>query len=153
MVAWLVPIAVFASFVLIVGQLTRLLSNVSLNRTLREALRAHPQSVPLLADRLDARQPWADALIGWIFIAFTVGMVLLSLFETPDERREILQAAIVPLTVGIVVLAFVRWAKSADSNQVSRTSASIAPAAPVAPSAPTAPRPPRRPRTTRQSGT
>ena len=115
MVELLVPLGVFASFVLIVGQLTRLLSNILLNRTLREALRSHPDSVAPLSERLDARQPWADALIGWIFIAVAIGLVLMALFETPDDRRDVFQAAIVPAVVGVVALAFVRWAKRQDS--------------------------------------
>ncbi len=111
MMELLMPLAVFGSFVLIVGHVTRLLSNISLNNTLREALRSHPPSVPLLAQRLDSRQPWADALVGWIFIAFAAGLVLLALFEPGDERRDIFQAAVVPALVGVVVLGFVRWAK------------------------------------------
>jgi len=107
----LIPFAVFGSLVLVVGQLTRLFSDISLNRTIREALRSDPASVPLLADRLGERQPWADALIGWIFIAFAVGIVLVSLFEAGEDRRDMLQAAAVPLIVGVVVLAYVAWAK------------------------------------------
>ena len=149
---WLVPIALFASLVLVAGQVTRLLSNISLNRSLREALRAHPPSVPLLADKLDSRQPWADALIGWIFLAFAFGLALVALLETGDERREILQAAIVPLTVGLVVLAFVRWAKSAAEGHGTRAAPPLAPVAPVPPAAPAAPRPPRRPRASRGTG-
>ena len=152
---WLVPIAVFGSFVLMMGQLTRLLSNISLNRTLREALRAHPPSVPALADRIDSRQPWADALLGWIFIAIAIGMALLALFEHGEDRREILQATIVPLTVGVVVLGFVHWAKSAagrDDGRHAAPGAPIAPIAPVPPAASSPPRPPRRPRTNRAPG-
>ena len=155
MVAWLVPIAVFGSFVLMMGQLTRLLANISLNRTLREALRAHPQSVPLLADRLEARQPWADALIGWIFIAIAIGLALMSMFEVADDRREILQAAILPLTVGVLVLGFVYWAKSAADGDGARSAPPappVAPTAPVPPVASSAPRPPRRPRANRTTG-
>ena len=103
----LMPFAVFGSAVLMLGLLTRLFSDISLNRTLREAMRAHPDSVPILAAKLGKREPWADALIGWIFIALAAGIVLVSLFETPGERREMLQGAIIPLLVGIVVLAFV----------------------------------------------
>lgn len=107
----LIALGVFAACVLIVGQVTRLLSDISLNRTLREALRSHPDSVAPLADRLGARQPWADALIGWIFIALAIGLVLISLFETTDDRRDILQAAIVPAVIGVVALVYLRWAK------------------------------------------
>jgi len=121
----IIPIALFGAAVLISGQFTRLLSNLSLNHTLREALRSDPSSVPTLADRLDARQPWADALIGWIFIALAAGIVLTSLFEDVQERRQMLQAAIIPLLIGIVVIAYVRWAKG-DANQASATASARA---------------------------
>ena len=124
----LMPFAVFGSFVLVVGQLTRLFADISLNRTLREALRSDPGSVPLLAARLGARQPWADALIGWIFIAFAAGIILISLFEGPEDRRDMLQTSIVPLIVGIVVLAYVAWAKREFVNQ----GGAVAPAVPTA---------------------
>jgi len=112
----IIPIALFGAFVLVSAQVARLFSNISLNRTLREALRSDPSSVPTLAERLDARQPWADALIGWIFIALAAGIVLTSLFEDPDERRQMLQASIIPLLIGIVVIFYVRWAKAEAAN-------------------------------------
>ena len=136
MVELLMPLAVFGSLVLVMGQLTRLLSNISLNRTLRDALRSHPDSVPLLAERLDARQPWADALIGWIFLAFALGLVLLSLFETADDRREIVQVAVVPAIVGLVVLAFVRRAKRDAAANPRPFGAAGPPPLPVPPSPP-----------------
>lgn len=107
----LVPLGAFAMFALVIGQLARLLSNLALNRTLREALRSHPESVQTLADRLDARQPWADELIGWIFIACAAGLGLMALFEDAYDRREIFQGAIVPLVIGVTVIGYVRWAK------------------------------------------
>ena len=109
----LVPLGAFAMFALVMGQLGRLFSNLSLNRTLREALRSNPDSVPILAERLDARQPWADALIGWVFIALAVGLALMALFEERYEQQQILQGAIVPLVIGATVIAYVRWAKKA----------------------------------------
>ena len=116
MEALLMPFAVFGSFVLVVGPIPRLLSDISLNRTIREAMRADPASVPLLASRLGARQPWSDSLIGWIFIALAAGIVLISLFEPADERRDMLQAAIVPLVIGVVVIAYVRRAMAAANT-------------------------------------
>ena len=108
----IVPLGLFFAFVLVVEQLARLASNISLNRTLREALRSDPASVPVLADRLDSRQPWADALVGWIFIAFAVGLVLMGALE-PGEKRRVLQAALVPAIIGVTVLLYVRQAKKA----------------------------------------
>lgn len=112
----IVPLGLFFAFVLVVEQLARLASNISLNRTLREALRSDPGSVPILADRLDARQPWADALVGWIFIAFAVGLVLMGALE-PGEKRRVLQAALVPAIIGVTVLLYVRQAKKALANE------------------------------------
>lgn len=107
----LIALGVFAAFVLIVGQVTRLMSDISLNRTMREALRSHPDSVALLAEKLGVRQPAADGLLGWLFIALAVGLVLVALFEPFDERRDMFQLAIVPLVVGVTALAYVSWAK------------------------------------------
>lgn len=113
----LMPFAVFGSAVLMLGLVTRLFSDISLNRTLREALRAHPDSVPMLANKLGTRQPWADSLIGWIFLALAAGIALLSLLENPDARREMLQAAIVPSIIGLVVIAYVARTKRDTEQQ------------------------------------
>ncbi len=133
MVELLMPLAVFGSFVLVMGQLTRLFSNISLNRTLRDALRSDPASVPLLAERLDARQPWADALTGWIFLAFALGLVVLAMFEPYEDRRDIFQAALVPAIVGLVVLAFVRWARPTDAPAATSRAMPVATIPPLAP--------------------
>lgn len=53
----LVPLGAFAMFVRIAHFLARLIATAILNRTIHEALRSHPDSVALLADRLEARQP------------------------------------------------------------------------------------------------
>jgi hypothetical protein len=111
MVEVLVPIAAFISMTLAVGLLTRLVATGMLNRTIREALRSDPGSVALLAERLEARQPWADAMLGWIFIALAVAMALLGLTDDePEARRELLRGAIVPLVIGVTALAYVRFA-------------------------------------------
>ena len=65
----------------------------------------------MLVQRLEARQPWADAMLGWVFIAFTIAIVLLAVTDSdPSDRREMLRAAIVPLIVGVTVLAFTHFA-------------------------------------------
>ena len=107
----LIPLGLFFMITVGVALLTRLVATGMLNRTIREALRTDPGSVPLLAAKLEARQPWADALLGWIFLAFAVALVGLALFEEPDPRRELLQAAVVPFVVGVTVLLYVRLAR------------------------------------------
>ena len=102
----MVPFALFAMITISVALLCRLLATASLNRTIREALRSDPGSVPVLASRLEARQPWVDALLGWIFLAFAVGLVGLGLFEDGYEQRRIFQAAVVPVVIGVTVLVY-----------------------------------------------
>jgi uncharacterized membrane protein YeaQ/YmgE (transglycosylase-associated protein family) len=111
MVELLVPIAVFALMAVIVSLITRLIATGMLNRTIREALRNDPASVPLLAQRLEARQPWADALLGWVLLALAAAIVLLGLTEADGAQgREMLRAAIVPAVMGATVLLYTRYA-------------------------------------------
>lgn len=112
----LVPLAAFAMLAMMVHLVARLFAFISLNRTIREALRSHAESVPLLAERLEQRQPWADALLGWILIALGVGIGLLAvLFESGERRLDQLQAAFVPTFVGIVVLIFIALSRRSRS--------------------------------------
>jgi hypothetical protein len=106
------PIAAFIWMAVVVALVTRLIATGMLNRTIREALRTDPASVPLLAERLEARQPWADALLGWIFIAFAVGLLLLGLMEPdPDQRSDILRAVVIPVITGATILLYARYAR------------------------------------------
>ena len=106
-----IPIAAILTFAVIVSLITRLIGTAMHHRTIREAMRSDPGSVPMLIDRLEARQPWADAMLGWIFVAFTAGLALLALTDRdPYDRHEMLRAAIVPLVIGITVLAFTYFA-------------------------------------------
>ncbi len=103
-----VPLGAFVMITVSISLLTRLIATGMLNKTIREALRSDPGSVPLLAEKLEQRQPWADALLGWIMLAFAATLVLLSLFEAPWERIHMVQAAIVPAVIGVTVLIYCR---------------------------------------------
>jgi len=111
MVELLVPLGVLGWMVVMVGMIARLFSNISLNRTIREALRSNPESVPILVERLDRRAPWENELIGWVFVAFAVGIVLIGVLEGPPRLREALEVAIIPGLAGVVVLGFVRFSR------------------------------------------
>jgi hypothetical protein len=100
------PLGAFFMVAVVVAFITRLIATAMLNKTIREALKSHPESVPLLASRLEARQPWADALLGWIFLAFAVAIVGLALFEDPYDRTQMLKAAVIPVVVGLTVLLY-----------------------------------------------
>ena len=103
-----VPLGAFVMITVSLGLITRLIATAILNRTIREAIRSDAASVPILADKLEQRQPWADELLGWIMLAFALGMVLLGLFEDDYDRREIFQAAVVPVVIGVTVLVYCR---------------------------------------------
>ena len=107
----LIPLGLFFMITVSVGLLTQLIATAMLNKTIRDALRSDPGSVPLLADKLEARQPWADSLLGWIFIAFAVALAGLALFEDGEDRLGLLKATVVPVVVGITVLLYVRFAR------------------------------------------
>lgn len=109
-VAVFVPLGLFAMITISVALICRLIATASLNKSIREALRSDPGSVPVLADKLEARQPWADALLGWIFLAIAAAIVGLSLFEDRYDQREMLQAAVIPVVIGVTVLIYVQIA-------------------------------------------
>ena len=102
-----VPMTAIITFAVIISLITRLMATSMLHRTIREAMRDSPDNVPLLTERLEARQPWADAVLGWIFIAFAAGVAVLALTD-PDEfdRRDMLRAAILPAFIGVAVLVY-----------------------------------------------
>lgn len=107
MVELFVPMAAFIMFAVIVGLVTRLIATGMLNKTIREAMKSDPQAVPSLVGRLDRHAPWGDALLGWVFLAFAVAMLLFGLTE-PDayDRAEIFRATIIPVVVGVAVLVY-----------------------------------------------
>lgn len=109
MVELFVPMAAFIALAVVVSLFTRLLATTSLNRTIREAMRNDPQAVPLLVERLDRHAPWGDALLGWVFLALALAMALLAITDSdPDQRTDMLRATIIPVVVGVAVLAYAR---------------------------------------------
>lgn len=105
------PLGAFLMITVSIALITRLIATGMLNRTIREALRSDPGSVPILAARLEARQPWADALFGWISLALAATLVGLALFEDPGDRRAWFQAALVAGAVGVTALLYVQLAR------------------------------------------
>ena len=45
------------------------------------------------------------------FLAFAAGLAALALFEVADQQRELIQAAVVPLVVGVTMLVYVHLAR------------------------------------------
>jgi len=110
MVEMFVPIAAFIMLAVIVALITRLIATALLNRTIREAMKTNLEAVPLLVEKLDHHAPWGDALLGWMFLALAVAMILLGLTENdPEQRVEMLRATIIPVVVGVAALAYARF--------------------------------------------
>ena len=109
MVELFVPMALFIMIAVVTALVTRLIATGMLNRTIRDAMKNHPQSVPMLVERLDRHAPWGDALLGWVFLALAVAMALLALTDDDaGDRQEMLRATIVPVVVGVAVLLYAR---------------------------------------------
>lgn len=107
-----VPIGAMIMLAVMLALLTRLIATGLHHGTIRRALRDNPEAVPLLVARLEDRLPWADALLGWVFIAFAVALVLLGVTEVDEpERVQMLRAAVIPAIVGVFVLAYIRFAR------------------------------------------
>src|SRR5688500_9320110 len=110
MVELFVPMAVFIMITVVIGLFTRLIATAFLHRTIREAMRSDPGNVSLLVDRLDRHLPWGDALLGWVFLALGVAMLLFGFTEDdPEQRRDILRSTIIPFVVGVAVLLYARF--------------------------------------------
>lgn len=103
-----VPMAAFAMATAVIALITGIIATGMMHKTIREAMKSHPESAPALIAALHRRAPWVDALLGWIAIALGVTIVVLSLFEEEVVRTEYLKASALPFVVGIVVLVYLR---------------------------------------------
>ncbi|HUQ12792.1 MAG TPA: hypothetical protein VM055_00770 [Novosphingobium sp.] len=107
-----VPMAAFAAIVAVVASITGLIATGMVHKSIREAMKTHPESVPSLIAALNARAPWVDALIGWVAFALGATIVVFALFESDEyTRTQMLQASVIPFVVGIVVLVYLRVAR------------------------------------------
>lgn len=98
-------IVVFGAIVLVVDHLRRLFAAISLNRTIRDAIKHHPASVVPLLERLETRVPLPLALGGWVFLGLGVLMgVMIAVSDGETDREAMLAAAVVGvLGVGLLI--------------------------------------------------
>ena len=106
----LVPLGAFAMLAAMVGMLTGVVATGMHHRTIREALKTHPESAPALIASLNARAPWAEPLLGWILLTLAATIAILALFEDAETQRQMLKVAVVPAVLGVVTLAYLRFA-------------------------------------------
>lgn len=108
MVELFVPLGGMAMIAVMLALVTRLIATGLHHGTIRRAMRDNTESMPALIARLEERLPWADGLLGWIFIAFAVALLVLGVTDPdPEESFELTRAAIVPAIIGVFVLGYV----------------------------------------------
>ena len=107
----LVPLGALAMLAAMVGMLTGVIVTGMHHRTIREALTTHPESAPALIASLNARAPWAEPPLGWVLLTLAATIAILSLFEDAETQRQMLKVAVVPAVLGVVTLAYLRFAR------------------------------------------
>jgi len=115
-------VVVFGSCVLLVDQIRRLIAHVSLNRTLREALKQAPEHVPALLDKVEQRPLFPIALGGWVFLAGAAAIAGLALAYGEAGESELWTVC---AGLGLVGTALLGWSRCTAR----RTSALIDPGA------------------------
>jgi heme/copper-type cytochrome/quinol oxidase subunit 2 len=88
-----------------------------LNSKLRRALRDRPEDVPALIGRMHYR-PLIYDLWSWAVITLAVGLATLSSQASADDRRAMLEMAIVTGVSGLVLLAYIRFQRRASERRL-----------------------------------
>ena len=102
-------IVVFAFGIALVDQLRRLFAAISLNRTIREALRHSPESVPLLLTNLETRSRLPLATGGWTLLGIGIFLGVFSWLLDDAGRTSSLAAAGVVTAFGLILLLVSWW--------------------------------------------
>ncbi|KWV94870.1 PrgI family protein [Erythrobacter sp. AP23] len=105
----LVLVVVFGTCVLLVDQIRRLIAHVSLNRTLREALKQAPEHVPALLDKVEQRPLFPLALGGWVFLAGAAAIGGLMLVYGEADESELWTVCAGLGLIGVALLAWSRY--------------------------------------------
>ena len=106
----LIAFGAFAFLGFVVREVTGLIGVWMMHRTIREALKSHPESVPDLSARLRPAIR-EHPLFSWALIAVAVTIAAIALFRDETERMELLQLALVPLVIGMTMLLYLRFAR------------------------------------------
>ncbi len=102
--------------VLIINQVSRLVRNRSMHKTIREAISRDSAAVPDLVTKIDEGSPAAagrgDDRIGLILIALAAALALYSLIVgDAEDIRQMSGLALFPGLVGAVLLGRAVWLK------------------------------------------
>lgn len=103
-----IPLAGMAMVVSMLGLVTGLVGQWISNRTLRDALKANPENLALLADRLTQRKPVDLETWGLVGIATGAALAVAALIGAPEARTILLQTSLLPGLVGAALFGQ-RW--------------------------------------------
>jgi hypothetical protein len=111
----LLPIAVIAIMAVILLAIIRLFETMAFGRMIKAAMRDHPESIPLLVDKIGTRRPISDALAGWLLLALAVAMLIYAGTTSGEEQTGLAKAAIFPAILGATIIAYLRISNSRKS--------------------------------------
>ncbi len=104
----IIPLAVFAAIVAIIGLITGVIGQWIVNRTVREALRVSPEHLALVSDKLERRRQWSPESWGLIGVALGAALAVAALIGAPDDRIALLQGSLIPAFTGLALIGQ-RW--------------------------------------------
>jgi hypothetical protein len=106
--AVLIPLAGMALVVALLGLVTGLIGHWIANRTMREALKASPENLAMMADKLHQRRPLNLETWGLLGMATGAALAVAALIGAPEARTLLLQASLLPGFIG-AALFVQRW--------------------------------------------
>jgi uncharacterized protein YneF (UPF0154 family) len=107
-VAIVVPLAAMALVAALLGLITSLIGHWIANRTLREALKASPENLSMIADKLHQRRPISLEIWGLLGMATGAALAVAALIGAPEMRTLFLQASLLPGFIGAALFGQ-RW--------------------------------------------
>lgn len=104
----LIPLAGMAMVVAMLGLIMGAIGQWIVNRTVREALKASPENLAMLADKLHQRRPLNLEVWGLVGIATAAALAVAALIGDPASRTILLQTALLPGFIGAALFGQ-RW--------------------------------------------
>jgi len=110
----MITIALVTGAVLIFNQLTRMMRNFAMHKTIRDAIGRDSEAIPELVAKIDDSQPASgggDERIGVLLIALAVALVGFAAIAAPNEEdlHNMAGLALFPGLVGLTLVGYSKW--------------------------------------------
>lgn len=103
-----IPLAGMALVATLLGLITSLVGHWIANRTMREALKASPENLSMMADKLHQRRPINLEVWGLLGMATGAALAVAALIGAPETRTLLLQTSLLPGFIGAALFGQ-RW--------------------------------------------